>query len=306
MLYIPALVRYPSKYHDAAYLPISYLGPFTLAWAETAVTDATLTTVFLLILTGLTIWRALSLKQEALLCIGMGFGFILTLSHHLVPGSYVYVASVPTWAQSTVWFGAGLMTLLFIAYLAVLVCMAVRRIRRGVSHWPLIILHGLLLVWLGLAQFQLVLLHEYFGIALLIVSAISFVGSLVVEMKKVEDQFGQVLMNLCIIIATVGVFIQVEDEWASVAFLTYACLVLWLALRTQYTRTRIYGFIILTVALVRLVFEFKTVFDSISATIWTLIIGIAFTLLSFQYEQLKDMVSDALDKTNHKRHTSVP
>lgn len=152
----------------------------------------------------------------------------------------------------------------------------------------LVALHGL--------QPHLPFLKTYIGVAWVIVAGLTFVGFTFLNGERHASAFRTSLLHLSMIFSAIGIFLQVAGPWSAVAFLAYALILLWYSFHSEHPTTRIYGFIVLSIALLKLYREFSDIFKSIPGTLVLLCLGLLFVVLSYRFDFLHLPVAESKGK----------
>jgi hypothetical protein len=134
----------------------------------------------------------------------------------------------------------------------------------------------------------------------LILANITLIAYLIGKKLQSSTTVTDVMFNAAVILASIGLFIQVNGPWSAVIFLAYSTGVLWFSLYRQNIRTRVYGCVLLLVSCVKLYTEFGSIFDKIWGCVAILAIGLLLVVLSYKFETVKDVM---LHGMNDRRKT---
>jgi len=292
VLFLFTLFRYPAKFQAATYFFVSYLSPLSLAFTATTLATVSFSSVFALeyliptlaLLSLLVIWWAMKKKDYGLLSLNvLGFNalvFNFSAQYTLTP--------------------LVLLTIFFIAHLGVAVAIAWKERKEFIVEQ---IAHNIFLHVITLWQVVYILdllrvsdvLHTYRGVVVLGFALLTFVAYMFTQRGKIQNAFTDVLLNTSIIVSAVGLFLQIEGPWTAIVFLVYSCLILWYGIARRLIRTIIYGFVFLTLSIIKLYLVSPEIFETFTGSSIVLVIGLVLIFLSYKFEKIKDYVEDLID-----------
>lgn len=306
LVYLLPLFRYANKdtreFSAVSYLFIAYISPWSMLWYQQSL-FAWSTLVFMGGLTAIALLLTYKYKSYTLMFVNLVAMNVLTIillnpNSPLFPLLFtdftqaekvIQLARIIQLSAFSAIFGVHLIAGSFIA-----MCDAKTQENAQTVH--IVFLHIFIALGLFAVKQDLVFLNNYIGIAFLIAATCSLIAYMVIQTKNIQTQCVQVLLNSAIILGSIGILVQIKGPWSAIVFLGYACLVLWMSLYQQFLRTRIYGFIILTLSFGKLYLEFSDVFDSTPGSIAVLLIGLILFILSYKFESLKDVLVSGIHK----------
>jgi hypothetical protein len=281
------LWRYPGEAHPHLYFLVAYLSPMSLLYVG-AIIDFPIGLVFVALMSAIVLSYATMHRLASL--------WIVNALAANVFSYYLFAYAVVTGGNMAP--SAILALVAFAAFFATHLSVAIAGAKSEhaldkAEYTHLIVIHALM--GLGIFLLQETLPYPaYHGFLYVIVGVASFIATFAAGPKLKDKAFRDMLLNLAIIFSTIGLFVQTTGPWSGVAFLLYACAVLWLSLHTASLRTRVYGFIVLAVSLVKLYLQFSEIFSSIPGSLAVLAIGVILVALSYKFESLKDLVMRGL------------
>lgn len=287
--YLFILWRYPSDVQSLLTFAIAYAGPLTLLYAGAAVSFP-VGLVYLTLMTAIVMTYSCMYVQPAVWIFNAGavFGYTYIFwQSEMMAGRDVGAVSVVA-LFSYVAF-----------YLVHLICSTSNLMRRGkpegwIEFGHLIAVHIFVALGFWSLQDTLWIASEYLGAGIFLLGMGAFAASIASRKKVNSPLWHQLTVNLAIIFSAAGLFIQVKGPWSAVGFLFYACAVLWFSLYQQSIRTRIYGFLILLVSMVKLYLQFGEIFNSIPGSVAILVVGGLLVALSYKFEDLSRLVKQGL------------
>jgi hypothetical protein len=283
IVFLFTLVRYSADWQPLAYFLVLAVAPLSLQYVGADLSTVP-SLVFIVVFAASTLGTAIVRRREELLIANAILSNVFL--HWLITDS----------AISIQWVVLSLIGILLLAQLmSTIVISAQNRKGDAVMHIAnIVIAHGFALAGMWIIGESLPLLNTYIGIAFLIAANVTLISYLISLQLKTESKLSDILLNTAIIVASAGLFIQVEGPWSAVVFLSYSCAVLWYSLYQQNLRTRIYGFVLLTISLIKLYLEFRGIFDQVWGTLAIMVIGLLLVVLSYKFEKVKDVMMHGL------------
>ncbi len=285
VIFLFTLIRYSADWQPLAYFLVLAASPLTLQYvgAELSTVAAI---IFIVVYTALTLGTAITRQREELLIVNA-----------IVSNVFLYWLITDS-ALTIRWIVLGLVGIVLLAQLLATITMSGNNQKSDpVLHIAnIVIAHGFALAGMMWLKQFIPLLDTYIGIAFLIAANLTLVSYLIALQCKINEKISDVLLNTAIIVASVGLFVQVEGPWSAVVFLSYSCAVLWYSLYQNNLRTRIYGFVLLTISLVKLYLEFSGIFDQVYGTLAIMVIGLLLVVLSYKFEAVKDVMLHGVKK----------
>lgn len=285
------LWRYPGEMHPHLYFAVAYVSPLSLLYVGSPI-DFPIGLVFAALLTAIVLAYGTMHRTASLWILNAIAANAFTF--------YLYIGEAWTGGNAA----AGVLALIafgafFVTHLTIAVAGAqTDRPLDKLEYTHVVLIHVIAGLGILALRDSFQLLRDYHGFAYVALGLASFFASFAGGRRMTDKRFRDVLANLAIILSTIGLFLQTTGPWSSIAFLLYACAVLWLSLRMSSIRTRIYGFIILLVSLVKLYMQFSEIFKSIPGSLAVLGIGVILVALSYKFEALKDLVMHGLPAKN--------
>lgn len=288
------LWRYPSgegqqqsDIHPVLYFAIAYVSPLTLLYSGASLAFP-LCLVFVAGMSAmLLLWSGKSSRPSLML-----LNAIFANTYIAMLYTQEEAAGNPIGMLALTAYGA-----FFIVQLIAAISAAQRRPTiTQVEYLHLIAIHTFVVLGLLQLPMELDFLRDNIGFGMLAVAFVAFCGSMIAQQQVPDKRFNEILLNLSIILSAAGLFLQTQGPWSAVIFLLYACAILWYSLYTPSIRTRVYGFLILGVAMVKVYLQFSEVFDSIPGSVAILLIGTFLVGLSYKFEAVKGLVVEGLHK----------
>ncbi len=294
-LYITALNRYRSPFHTPAYTVITYLTPISLEMSGLGISGEE-GLAFILVSSLIILTQALRERSFGVLLLNAGLAFLLSFLFYLTPNSLLLLP------YHSAWIAVIAIVLIFCMQLTagVLAVLIDRSRSVDMQDAHLIFIHLFSLLGISVCKDLLPMVDAYLGMWFLGLASLTFVAYLTLLGYKIITRFTDIALNLAVIISALGILLQVKDMWSSVIFLGYACAVLWLSLFYASVRTRIYGFIILTISIGKLYLEFSDIFRNLMGSAAVLVIGITIIVLSYKYEAIKDLLG--MGHAHHRKN----
>lgn len=279
------LVRYSAEWLPLTYFLVLAVSPLSLQYVGADLSTVP-SLIFIVVFAVLALGTAIIRRRQELLILNAVVGNIFL--HWLVTDSGTAIQ----------WILLSLVGILLLGQLVSTIVMSAENRRNDtVMHIANIVMaHGFALAGMWWLAQSLPLLDTYIGIAFLIAANLTLIAYLISLQMKIDSKLSDVLLNTAIIVASVGLFIQVEGPWSAVVFLSYSCAVLWYSLYQQNLRTRIYGFVLLTISLIKLYLEFRGIFDQVWGTLAIMVIGLLLVVLSYKFEKVKDVMMHGIKK----------
>lgn len=278
LLMIFATTRYPAAWMPLLYMLVAYFTPTSLAYVDATLSPLA-SAIFIVMLSVITLASAHSLKRSELI-----------VANSLLANAY-FVWLLLSQAGYNRMIAMVILVAIFAAQLLATALTSSKNPGKLPHHVANIVFSHIMIV-IGLMGLRgyFPLMNDYFGVALLIAANITLLSSLVADKAKAEQNVRDVLLNSAVILASIGLFIQVDGPWSAVVFLAYSTLVLWYSLYQSSLRTRIYGSILLVISLFKLYLEFSDIFDHVWGSVAILAIGLVLVLLSYKFEAVKDVM----------------
>lgn len=285
VIFLFTLIRYSADWQPLAYFLVLAASPLTLQYvgAELSTVAAI---IFIVVYASLTLGTAINRQREELLIVNA-----------IVSNVFLYWLITDS-ALTIRWIVLVLVGIVLLAQLLATITMSGKDQKSDpVLHIAnIVIAHGFALAGMMWLKQFIPLLDTYIGIAFLIAANLTLVSYLIALQCKINEKIADVLLNTAIIVASVGLFVQVEGPWSAVVFLGYSCAVLWYSLYQNNLRTRIYGFVLLTISLIKLYLEFSGIFDQVWGTLAIMVIGLLLVVLSYKFEAVKDAMLHGVKK----------
>lgn len=287
------LWRYPSDVQSLLTFSIAYAGPLTMLYAGASISFP-VGLVYLALMTAIVLTYSCMHVQPAVWILNVAATF-----------GYIYIL----W-QSELSFGRDATAVSVVAlmayaafYVAHVVMASSSVAHRGKPQGWLELLHMVFLHCVAALavfslQYNLWLAGEYAGAGIFLLGMGSFAASMATRRKVQSAAWHELTVNLAIIFSAAGLFIQVKGPWSAVGFLFYACAVLWFSLYQNSMRTRVYGFLILIVSMVKLYLQFSDIFNSVPGSVAILVIGGLLVMLSYKFEDLSRIMRQGLPHTH--------
>jgi hypothetical protein len=288
LLAVPLIRRFPADTQALAAFVICYASPFTLQYAggEIALPMAV---VYLAFMGGFALWYGMATALPSVwIASAMGsFGYLNVIAARNVA---LGGATEPL---------ALLAIIASVAFLIVHVTMAGIHVLHndGKRGWidlaHVILVHVFMVLTLLNLQGIVPYLQGNVGIGIFLVGACAFCLSLATR-NVAWSVWHETTVNLAIIFSAAGLFMQVSGPWSAVGFLLYACAVLWFSLYQISMRTRVYGFLLLIVSIVKLYLQFSEIFNSVPGSLVILCIGGFLVFLSYKFQDLEKIIRSGL------------
>lgn len=271
------MTRYPAAWMPLLYVLVGWFSVTSLSYVGGSVSPMA-AAVFVVALSAITLVAASALKRIELLIANV-FLANITLEVLLLP-------------EATNVRNLFLIVLIgiFAAQLLTTVMMSAKEPREVGPHIVnIVIAHIGLLIGVQAIRYLFPLIDTYIGVAFLVLANITLLAYLLGKKMKSSDAVMDVMFNAAVILASIGLFIQVDGPWSAVIFLAYSTLVLWFSLYRQNIRTRVYGCVLLLVSSIKLYTEFSGIFDKIWGCVAIMVIGLLLVVLSYKFEAVKDV-----------------
>ena len=284
------MFRYPSDLESPLYFTIAYASPMMLLWNGFPV-QFPVGLVFLVLMSALALPLGRKQGQPLLWPIASAFS-----------NAYIYLLFTQELSQGRNPVPVTILALIAYAlfFLMHLILASSRAVRSaGSSQLDLvhaIAIHVFAVLGIVALQGSAWFIDDYLGFFFLAVALMTFCAYMATHQRVRDHRWNELLLNLSIIISAAGLFVQTQGQWSAVVFLLYSCGILWYSLHVASIRTRIYGFLILGVSLVKLYFQFTEIFESIPGSLAILVIGILLVALSYKFEAVKDVMLHGLHR----------
>jgi hypothetical protein len=278
LLFLPLVLRYSSSFSAKIFLIAAYLVPF--AMESTGLAMLQLESI-------ITIIAACTLAGFILAFKGKDYGLLLInllLAEALL---FSFSASLPYSALFTL-IG------IFVAHLYATTLLASKekklqslQLTHSIGLHVVVLSHFLYLV--DTANFP----HDigaYLGLCFLGFALLTFIAYALTQVQKINTTVTKALLDTSLIVSGIGFFLQVEGQWSAVLFLAYACAILAFGIYRHAFRSVIYGFIFLTVSIIKLYLVSPEIFDTVSGSIIILLLGAIIIALSYKFEAVKDYI----------------
>lgn len=272
------MTRYRATWMPLLYILVGWFSVTSLSYVGGAVTPMA-SAVFIVALSAITLVAGNALRRSELL-----------IANALLANVYLEMLLLPH-AATLKYLFLILLVGIFAAQLFSTVMLSARDSKETVPHiLNIIISHIALLIGVQAIRFLFPLIDTYIGVAFLVLANVTLVAYLVGRKMMANTTVTDVMFNAAIILASIGLFIQVSGPWSAVIFLAYSTAVLWFSLYRQNIRTRVYGCVLLLVSIIKLYFEFSGIFDQVLGSVAILAIGLVLVALSYKFEALKDVM----------------
>lgn len=268
--------------YSAAWMPLLYIlvGWFSVTSLSYVGGDVSViaSAVFVIALSAITLVAGCGLRRPELL-----------VANALLANLSLEILLLPE-ATSVKYLFLALLVAIFAAQLLSTVILSANDPKEAAPHVINIVLaHIGLLIGVQAIRFLFPLIDTYIGVSFLVLANITLIAYLIGKKISAQTSVTDVLFNAAIILASIGLFIQVTGPWSSVIFLAYSTGVLWFSLYRRNLRTRVYGCILLLVSSIKLYTEFSGIFDQVWGSLAILVIGLVLVLLSYKFETVKDV-----------------
>ncbi len=271
------MTRYPAAWMPLLYVLVGWFSVTSLSYVGGSVSSMS-AAVFVVALSAITLVGAHALKRIELLLANV-FLANITLDALLMPD----MANVK-YAFLILLIGV------FAAQLLTTVLMSAKEPRETGPHiFNIIAAHLGLVIGIQVVRFSIPLIDTYIGVSFLVLANVTLLAYLLGKKMQANGTVTDVMFNIAVILASIGLFIQVTGPWSAVIFLAYSTLILWFSLYRKNIRTRVYGCVLLLVSSIKLYTEFSGIFDKIWGCVAILVIGLLLVVLSYKFEAVKDV-----------------
>ena len=272
------MTRYPAIWMPLLYVLVGWFSVTSLSYVGGIVTPIG-AAIFIIAMSAITLVAGHGLKRVELI-----------VASGLLANIYLGWLLLPQ-AESVKNLFLILLVGIFAAQLFATVLSSARDAKDTPMHiFNIIASHILLLVGVQAVRYLFPVIDTYIGVSFLILANITLVMYLISRKLKSTVTVTDVLFNSAVVMASIGLFIQVDGPWSAVIFLGYSTAVLGFSLFRQNVRTRIYGCLLLLVSIIKLYVEFGVIFDKIWGCVAILVIGLILVALSYKFEAIKDVM----------------
>ncbi len=278
-------------YHAAAIFVVAFASPFWMKMEGFTVSPQALATFIIAMqLLFLSVWSKVRLHQ---------FWYIG------IVGSYALVADM---AQASSIFSFPVLSLperIATLLLGVsVICYLVQFLwagflyRKEPSFRPSLVLTAIATQILFLSELYLFatnieLFKNSLGLLIVASTLAPFVMAIVAGKSEGGRRDSETLMNLTILVSSLGLFMEANDMWAALLFLSFACLITWYALRSPLARTKVYAVVALGLSVFKLYVEAQDVFKSVPGNLVVIILGTILLVLAQKFHTGKKNSNDA-------------
>lgn len=281
------MTRYPTAWMPLLYVLVGWFSATSLTYVDGTLTSLA-SAIFIVALSAITLGTGNVLRKPELILVN-GFLAYFSMGWQLLPQ-----------AMTMRYLVLFLIIGVFAAQLFASVLLSGKEKGEKTLHIAnTVFSHIFLLIGIQSMRAFFPIVDQYIGVTFLLLANITLCAYLVGKKLQSNTTFTDVLFNAAVILASVGLFVQVTGPWSSVIFLAYSTAVLWLSLYRQNIRTRVYGCILLLVSIIKLYFEFGGIFDRIWGCVAILIIGLLLVVLSYKFEAIKDVMLHGMNEKNN-------
>ncbi len=272
------MTRYPASWMPLLYFLVGWFSVTSLSYVGGSVTPMA-SAIFIVALSALTLVAATALRRVE-----------LSVANAVLANVYLQILLLPDASRLRYLFLILLIGIFAAQLLATVILSARDKSVTGPHILTIVLSHMGLLIGVQAIRYLFPLMNTYIGVSFLILANVTLVVYLIGRKLQSNTTVTDVMFNAAVILASIGLFIQVSGPWSAVIFLAYSTGILWFSLYRQNIRTRVYGCVLLLVSSVKLFTEFGGIFDKIWGCVAILVIGLLLVVLSYKFESVKDVM----------------